>query len=55
MTASSEPYIGPRPFEQSDRDVFFGRNQEANELVSLITAHAVVLLYASQGQVRHRW
>src|SRR5215208_2555077 len=45
----SEPYIGPRPFEQTDRDVFFGRDQEANELVSLMTAHAAVLLYSQSG------
>jgi tetratricopeptide (TPR) repeat protein len=49
MQTSSEPYIGPRPFEQTDREFFFGRTQEANELVSLITAHAAVLLYAQSG------
>src|SRR5918993_2728556 len=49
MATISAPYIGPRPFEQSDKDIFFGRTQEANELVSLITAHAVVLLYAQSG------
>src|SRR6266550_435926 len=49
MQTSSEPYIGPRPFEQTDREVFFGRTQEANELVSLITAHSAVLLYAQSG------
>ncbi len=49
MPISSEPYVGPRPFEQTDRDVFFGRTQEANELVSLMTAHAAVLLYSQSG------
>src|SRR6266496_1894713 len=49
MQTNNEPYVGPRPFEESDRDVFFGREQEANELVSLITAHRVVLLYAQSG------
>src|SRR5215212_9584172 len=49
MATSSEPYIGPRPFEQNDRDFFFGRDQEANELVSLMTAHAAVLLYSQSG------
>ena len=49
MQASNEPYVGPRPFEQSDRAVFFGRTQEANELVSLLTAHAAVLLYSQSG------
>jgi len=49
MEIINAPYIGPRPFEQSDRGIFFGRTQEANELVSLITAHPVVLLYAQSG------
>ncbi len=49
MPLNSEPYVGPRPFEESDRGVFFGRDQEANELVSLITAHPIVLLYAQSG------
>ena len=49
MQTLSEPYVGPRPFEQTDREVFFGRDQEANELVSLITAHPTVLLYAQSG------
>ena len=49
MQTLSEPYVGPRPFEQTDREVFFGRDQEANELVSLITAHPAVLLYAQSG------
>ena len=43
------PYIGPRAFERRDRSRFFGRDQEAAELVALITAHRVVLLYASSG------
>src|SRR5438046_1978177 len=49
MQTHSEPYIGPRPFEENDRTVFFGRGREANELVSLLTAHPVVLLYAQSG------
>nr|MBA3441236.1 hypothetical protein [Pyrinomonadaceae bacterium] len=44
-----EPYIGPRPFNKDDQDFFFGRNQEANELASLIKAHREVLLYAQSG------
>jgi hypothetical protein len=44
-----EPYVGPRPFEEKDEDVFFGREQETNELISLIVAHPLVLLYAQSG------
>ncbi len=43
------PYVGPRPFEKDDALRFFGRHAEANELVSLIVAHPVVLLYAQSG------
>jgi tetratricopeptide (TPR) repeat protein len=49
MSEKIDPYVGPRPFEQNDRRIFFGRNFEANELVSLIIAHPVVLLYAQSG------
>jgi WD40 repeat protein len=44
-----QPYIGPRPFERKDHAFFFGRDHEASELLSLVTAHAVVLLYAQSG------
>lgn len=43
------PYVGPRPFTSADQDIFFGRNQEAIELTSLIKAHPEVLLYAPSG------
>jgi WD40 repeat protein len=43
------PYVGPRPFTTKDREIFFGRNQEALELTSLIKAHPEVLLYAQSG------
>jgi hypothetical protein len=44
-----EPYIGPRAFERADESLFFGRDHEAEELVSLIVAHPSVLLYAPSG------
>jgi len=43
------PYPGPRPFEPEESGIFFGREREVRELVSLITAHRVVLLYAQSG------
>ena len=43
------PYVGPRPFEERHQRRFFGRDWEANELVSLIVAHPAVLLYAQSG------
>jgi WD40 repeat protein len=48
-SSQPEPYVGPRSFQKSQRDFFFGRVEEADELVSLITAHPVVLLYSQSG------
>ncbi|TEU14702.1 MAG: TIR domain-containing protein, partial [Anaerolineales bacterium] len=44
-----EPYVGPRPFERDDQALFFGRDHEASELLSLVIAHRVLLLYAQSG------
>jgi tetratricopeptide (TPR) repeat protein len=41
--------VGPRPFERADHKLFFGRGREADELLSLVIAHTVVLLYAPSG------
>ncbi len=43
------PYVGPRPFEQNDADLFFGREGEVRELLSHVVANKVVLLYATSG------
>ena len=43
------PYVGPRSFEKEDRPLFFGRDREANDLLSLVIAHQAVLLYAQSG------
>jgi WD40 repeat protein/tetratricopeptide (TPR) repeat protein len=45
----TEPFVGPRPFEQRDTFRFFGRDREAGELVSLVLSHPAVLLYAQSG------
>ena len=46
-----EPYVGPRPFRRDiqDRLRFFGRDTETDEIVSLITSHRLVLIYAQSG------
>ena len=46
-----EPYIGPRPFDRNDKDEkrFFGRDYEADEIISLIFGHRLVLVYAQSG------
>ncbi|MCI0399568.1 MAG: hypothetical protein L0332_16425 [Chloroflexi bacterium] len=48
-TTTENPYVGPRPFERRDRPRFFGRDFEANELLSLIVAHRTLVLYAESG------
>jgi len=44
-----EVYVGPRPFERSERSLFFGRDREISELLSLVTSSRVVLCYAPSG------
>src|ERR1051325_4139854 len=42
-------FVGPRPFERSEQDLFFGRDREINELLSLVASSRVVLCYAPSG------
>jgi WD40 repeat protein len=43
------PYLGPRAFDEADRERFFGREREIRQLFSLAVARRVVLLYAPSG------
>ncbi|MCP4664117.1 MAG: hypothetical protein GY856_52705 [bacterium] len=43
------PYVGPVAFEREDGPLFFGRDREAESLVSLIISKGVVLFYAQSG------
>src|SRR3712207_5001076 len=45
----ANPYIGPRPFERGEERLFVGRGSEVRELLLLVVAHRVVLLYAASG------
>jgi pSer/pThr/pTyr-binding forkhead associated (FHA) protein len=45
----TNPYVGPRTFTQVEGDRFFGREQEARELHSLIISERLVLFYAQSG------
>ena len=49
MDPQTQPFVGPRPFKRDDAPLFFGRDREGNELLSLIISHAEVLLYAQSG------
>jgi WD40 repeat protein len=46
-----QPYVGPRSFERTDLDrkVFFGRDLEEREIVSLILSQPLVVVYAQSG------
>lgn len=46
---ADSPYPGPRPFDESDQGLFFGREREIRQLLSLAVARRVVLLYAPSG------
>jgi len=43
------PYVGPRPFNRDECDLFFGRNREVSELVSLVYSNKTTVLYAQSG------
>ncbi|HEU4833663.1 MAG TPA: hypothetical protein VFS90_04580 [Pyrinomonadaceae bacterium] len=49
QTTPIEPYVGPRSFRKEQREFFFGRDEEADELVSIVTAHSAVLFYSQSG------
>jgi len=46
-----EPYVGPRPFglNKEDQERFFGRDDETEEIISLIYSHQLVLIYGESG------
>jgi hypothetical protein len=45
------PFVGPRPFRRNAQDqvLFFGRDHETDEIVSLILRHKLTLVYAQSG------
>ena len=50
MNATKEnPYIGPQPFQESERELFFGREQESNELLALALSEQEIVFYAQSG------
>src|SRR5262245_13160717 len=43
------PFQGLRAYTKADRDWFFGRDNETDEIISLILGHKLVLVYAQSG------
>jgi hypothetical protein len=49
VNPAESPYVGPRPFTPRMIDRFFGRQREAEDLLRLIGAERLVLVYAPSG------
>jgi tetratricopeptide (TPR) repeat protein len=45
----TNPYVGPRRFEQEESKFFFGRDEEIKILSGLVVAHQLSLFYAQSG------
>ena len=43
------PYVGPNTFSSDQAHLFFGRNREAGELLSLVASRRLVVFYAESG------
>jgi uncharacterized delta-60 repeat protein len=43
------PYVGPRTFLKEEGHLFFGRDREARDLLSLVASEQLVLFYAQSG------
>lgn len=49
MGELTNPYVGPRTFSKEERNLFFGREKEARNLVSLVISERLVMFYAQSG------
>src|SRR5262245_13907039 len=47
--APTNPYVGPRTFSEAEKDRFFGREREAQDLLALVLSERLVLFYAQSG------
>ena len=45
----SNPYVGPRTFKTDEKKFFFGRDREAQDLLSVVITERLVLFYAQSG------
>lgn len=49
MLVDDAPYVGPRPFERADHDVFFGRRRETHEVRDLMLSSPALLVIGQSG------
>ena len=43
------PFVGPRAFTESEAELYFGRDREAEDLLSLVISSRMVLFHAQSG------
>lgn len=48
-TETTSPYPGPQPFTAADRERFFGRSRELQDLAALVIAQPLTVLYGATG------
>ena len=48
-TPPINPYVGPRTFSYEQRDLFFGREREARDLLARVLSERLLLFYAQSG------
>src|SRR5512137_862742 len=47
LISRPNPYVGPRPYKQGE--TIYGRERETSELLDLLVAERIVLLYSPSG------
>jgi len=45
----SSPYVGPRTFTENERNRFYGRSRELEDLIHLLLAERIILLHSPSG------
>lgn len=48
-TMNATPYVGPRTFSEAQRNLFFGREREARDLLARVLSERLLLFYAQSG------
>lgn len=48
-SGAGNPFPGPKPYRRYQKDLFFGRNDEIEELTSLVLSTSAVLVWAQSG------
>jgi len=54
MAKIINPYVGPRTFRRDEGHLFFGRDWEAANLISLVASERLVLFYAQSARAKVR-